>query len=180
MKRLCLPLLVLCLLLSGCGERAAKKEFEDFSQELAAREALSFRAALNFQYEDRSLDFSLGYARDSQGETVTVIEPEIISGLRARLSPKGDTLEYEGLILDTGAPGTGPSPMSALPLLVRALCSGHLESCRREQDMSVWELIPEDGTSVSVWLEEGPLVPVKAEIYLEGRLWASCLIENWK
>ncbi len=102
MKRLCLPfVLALCLLLSGCGS-GVKKQYEQFSSALVQRDSLSFTARLRAEYEDKTAEFTLKYARDESGQTITVTEPEIIAGISARIAGDGTALEYDGMILDTG------------------------------------------------------------------------------
>ena len=120
MKRILLPLLLIaCLFLSGCGDHAAEKRFTDFSEGLAAKETLSFCADMRVEYADRTLEFTLAYARDADGQTITVQKPERIAGIRAHLAPGSNTLEFEGLILDTGPLDPyGLTPMNALPKLV--------------------------------------------------------------
>ena len=180
MKRLCLPfVLALCLLLSGCGS-GVKKQYEQFSSALVQRDSLSFTARLRAEYEDKTAEFTLKYARDESGQTVTVAEPEIIAGISARIAGDGTALEYDGMILDTGElDAYGLTPMSALPVLVSAMESGHLESFRKEDGLLVLELVPEEHLAVTVWFDE-EMRPLKAELVSEGQLRVACAIENWK
>lgn len=180
MKRLCLPfVLALCLLLSGCGS-GVKKQYEQFSTALVQRDSLSFTARLRAEYEDKTAEFTLKYARDESGQTVTVTEPEIIAGISARIAGDGTALVYDGMILDTGElDAYGLTPMSALPVLVSAMESGHLESFRKEDGLLVLELVPEEHLAVTVWFDE-EMRPLKAELVSEGQLRVACAIENWK
>ena len=107
-------------------------------------------------------------------------EPEIIAGISARIAGGGTALEYDGMILDTGElDAYGLTPMSALPVLVSAMESGHLESFRKEDGLLVLELVPEEHLAVTVWFDE-EMRPLKAELVSEGRLRVACAIENWK
>ena len=136
MKKLCLlTLLALSLLLAACGkDRAFKSEYESFSKELASAEAVSFTANVRAEYEHKTARFALSYTGDESGAVVTILAPELISGISARVSPDGTSLEYGEISLDTGSLDShGLSPMSALPVMMRALKSGHLDSYWTEE-----------------------------------------------
>lgn len=181
MKRLCLPLLLIfCLLLSGCGTGASKKQYEQFSQELSSQSSLSFTAQLRAEYEDKTVEFTLGYEMDENGQTVTVLAPELIAGVKARISAGKTALEFDSVSLDTGELDRyGLTPMSALPLLVDAMRSGHLDSCWQEDGKSVYQLILNDHLSASVWFETESMTPVRAELMSEGRVTVCCEISEW-
>ena len=75
---------------------------------------------------------------------------------------KGATaLEYDGLILDTGdLDAYGLTPMSALPLLVEALRTGHPDAFWEEGGCDAVELLFDDHTRARVWFdEEGSSLP---------------------
>lgn len=182
MKKALLPLLLmLALLLSGCGGRADEKRFLDFSEALGERESLAFDAAVRAEYADRTLAFSLGYEKNAEGETITVRAPENIAGIRAHLAPGSSTLEFEGLILDTGPLDPyGLTPMNALPKLVEALSSGHLDSHGREGDEKLYRLILDDQLSVSVWFEPESMTPTHAELQSGEKVCIFCDITNWR
>lgn len=182
MRRFFLPvLLCFCLLLSACGANAVESRYKAFSQELAERDTLSFTAALRAEYEDRAASFTLRYDRNAAGCTVTVLEPEIVAGIKARLDEGGSRLEYEGLIIDTGDLGSyGLTPMSALPTLVEAMKSGHLESFWEEGGLAVMQLILDDHLSAQVSFQQETMIPVHAELVSDGKVTVVCEIENWK
>lgn len=182
MKRHFIPLLLtFCLLLSACGANAAETRFKSFSQELAEQDTLSFTAKVRAEYEDRTLYFTLKYDQTPAGCTVTVMEPELIAGIRARLTAGGSSLEYEGLIVDTGnLDNYGLSPLSSLPRLVEAMKSGHLESFWAENDLSVVQLILDDHLYANVSFEPSSMLPVRGELVSDGRVTVVCDIENWK
>ena len=181
MKRALLPLLLAaCLLLAGCGGRADEKRFAAFSEELAGKEALSFLAELRAEYADRTLEFTLAYAKDAEGETVSVLKPTRISGVRAHLAPGSSTLEFEGLILDTGPLDPyGLTPMNALPRLVETLCTGHLDSHWTEEGTLVCHLVLDDHLSASVWFEPESMIPCYAELQSDDTVHIFCTIREW-
>ena len=173
-------LLVFCLLLTGCRSRADEKRFSDFSEKLSGKETLSLTAELRAEYAERTLSFTLDYERNAEGETITVRKPERIAGIRAHRAAGKDTLEFEGLILDTGPLDPyGLTPMSALPKLVEALRTGHLDSHWEDGGSLVCHLILDDHLSVSVWFEPESMTPCYAELQSDDTVHVFCTISDW-
>ena len=182
MKRICLPLLLLLgLLLSGCGSSAAERQYRAFSEELSQRDSLAFTAQLRAEYPDKSVGFVLDYAMKNGEQTVTVVQPESIAGIRARLLPGQVKLEYEDLILDTGDLNkAGLSPMSALPVLVEALRSGHLDSHWQEGGEPVVQLVLDDELSARVRFRPDSMTPTHAELICDGTVTVYCDLTDWR
>ena len=132
MKKLFLPLLLLgALLLGGCENRN-EAQFRSFSEALRAREDLALTAVVRAEYDDRTCTFTLRCTDEEDGGfCVEVLEPELIRGVRAHMDGGGAKLLYDGISIDTGEDAASQlSPMAALPLLVRALREGMLDSAR--------------------------------------------------
>ena len=182
MKRICLPLiLILSLLLSGCGSGSeTKKAYESFSKELSASDSLSFTAAVRAEYEHKTAKFSLSYTENADGGTVTVLSPELIAGVSAHVSPGSTSLEYDGVLLDTGDLNDfGLSPMSALPVLVQAMKAGFMDSFWEEDGKTVYQLIPDDNLICTVWFNSEDMLPVRAEMISDGRVTIYADISDW-
>ena len=115
MRKLCLSLtLCLCLLMSGCGGREFAKAREDLAARLDGAECLSFTANIRAEYEHKTARFTLSYYEDAQGGRVTVLAPQLIAGVTARIQPGSTSLEYDGVCLGTGElDDFGLSPMSS-------------------------------------------------------------------
>ncbi|MBQ3482328.1 MAG: hypothetical protein IJH48_08445 [Oscillospiraceae bacterium] len=169
MKKTILPLLLAAaLLLSGCGSKS-ESLFRAFSEDLRERRDLAVTAQVRAEYDDRSCSFTLRCAEDADGCTVEVLEPELIRGVKARMSADGTQLVYDSVSVDTGDDGgTGLSPMGALPLLLRALRGGALDSVWKEDGNCAVRLIPEDGIGVTV-LFDADMCPEHAEIDRGGK-----------
>ena len=180
MKR-CLPLLLICLLLTACGRDRVTLRWADRADALAGRETLAFTAALTASYPDKTDHFTLRYERDSDGETVTVRQPETIAGLRARVREGATSLEFDSLILDTGPlDDYGLTPMTALPLLAEMLAAGHLDSWSREDGGLCLELVRDDRLRARVWVTADTLTPTGAQLISDGRVTVDCTIEDWR
>lgn len=180
MKSLCLSiLLALSLLLTGCSAGAEEKNFQNFSRELNEKSSLSFVSEIRCEYEDKTVNFTLGFEGNAEGCSVTVLAPRLISGIKANLKPQSTELEFEDVVLDTGnLDEYGLSPMSALPKLVKAMSQGHLESFHREDKYRVYEISADENCSVSVRFKEDEMIPVSAEIISEGKVKVFCKIGN--
>lgn len=180
MKRRILPLLLIfCLLLCGCGADGLRRSYETFSADLAEKDCLSFQASLIAAYPNRSAEFTLAYRLEGDQQRVTVLSPGRISGVSAHTAMGSTTLEFDGLILDTGdLDQRGLSPMSALPLLVDALRSGHADAFWTEDSMTAVQILYDDHTAVQVRFDED-MRPVRAELISDGVVTVECEIENW-
>ena len=180
MKRLCPLLLLLCLLLAGCGKNAAVERFEPFSEALRARSDLRFTAAVRAEYPDRTTRFTLVYADEEPGCSLTVAEPEEIRGVTVHLNGAESALGYDSIVLDTGPLDRyGLSPVTAVEKLVEALREGHLESAWEEDGCTVWELIADDALTVRVRMNPD-LIPEHAELISDGRVTVFCELFDWK
>lgn len=180
MKRIYPLLLMLCIVLTGCQRRDIESEFASFSEELSQRDTLSFTANIRAEYENKTARFTLGYEENAEGGTVTVLAPELIKGIKARVSPGSTSLEYDTVVLDTGAlDNFGLSPLSSLPLMVQAMKNAHLDSFWEEDDLLVLQLEPDDGVKCTVWFAQGSMLPLRAEIASGERVTVFIEISDW-
>ena len=180
MKRLYPMLLCICLVLTGCQRQDVQAEFDSFSRSLNESSTLSFTANVRAEYENKTARFTLSYAEDSEGGTVTVLAPELIKGIKAHISPGGTQLKYDSVVLDTGALDSfGLSPLSSLPLLVQAMKCAHLDSFWEEDSQLVLQLEPDDERRCTIWFENEGMSPLRAEIVSGGRVTVYIEISDW-
>ena len=159
---------IAALLLGGCANKNEAR-FRASSDELRARSDLQVTAAVRAEYDERSCSFTLRCTEDAEGCSVEVLEPELIRGVRARMSADGTQLVYDSVSVDTGDDGgTSLSPMGALPLLLRSLRGGALDSAWKEDGSCAVRLVPEDDIAVTV-LFDADMKPETAEIEHAGK-----------
>lgn len=180
MKRTIIPILLCALLLSACGKNHGESDFKAFSERLNALETLSFTAQVRAEYEHKTARFGLSYEEDGEGGRVTVLAPELIRGVSARVKPGSSTLEYDSVVLDTGSLDSfGLSPLSSLPAMLRAMRLGHVDSIWEEDGKTVVTLEPDDELRCTVWFSKDDMRPLRAELITDGRVTVYVEISGW-
>lgn len=181
MKKTLTLVLTISLLLTLCACSGNEKEsFEDFCGKANDAESICFTASLRAEYSDKTAIFKLGYTQNEDGIRVTVLEPEIISGISAHVSDDGARLEYDGAILDIGTLSqSGLCPMSALPITVMAMKTAYVDSVWTEDTLTVAKLIPSDDTEIILWLDDEQ-TPCNAEIVCDGNSVVFIEFSDWE
>ena len=156
-----------------------KSQFLEFVNVVSSAENISFSAKVSAQYSDKTAQFTLGYEQTADGASVSVIEPEMLRGIKANVAGKNLSLEYDGAILDIGTLDDAElSPMSSLPLIVQAMRNGHLEISWVEDDMLAARIIPADDYVVTLWIDSS-LTPRSAEISYKENTVVLVEISDW-
>ena len=113
MKRV-LPFVLCLILLCGCADDG-KSQFLEFVNVVSSAENISFSAKVSAQYSDKTAQFTLGYEQTADGASVSVIEPEMLRGIKANVAGKNLSLEYDGAMIDIGTmPSLAPCPRCRL------------------------------------------------------------------
>lgn len=174
-----LPLMISLVLLCGCADNG-EESFDKFAGGVAEADTVSFSADVRAEYSDKTAEFTLRYVQGPESAEVEITEPETVAGIKARVTGDALSLEYDGAILDIGSFGdTELSPMSALPLLVRAMTDAHIDIIWREDDMIAARLVPSDDMLVTLWLSS-ELVPLNAEISYKEQTVIFIDINDWE
>lgn len=178
-KRVCVPTIALCLLLTACGG-AGEESTVDLRGLYHDMAGCTMEATVTCDQEGMEWEATLRCDYVPEGETmVEVLSPETIAGVKAVVNESDWQLEYEGECLNAGALGQEEiSPALCLPRLMNALRDGWL----LEENEENWNDIPclrlsvdqsglQDGKIVStVWLRQEDGTPVQGEIAVDGEI----------
>ena len=192
MRKVFLPfaLMIPLLLTSGCfgggeGQRLLDQALT-IRGEYLAMSNFSARAELTADYGQRIYPYTLGVTGSDEEITLTILEPELLSGITARTARDGSFLEYEDLCLETG-PLTAErlSPMSAIPAMLEQLRSGYLMAWSTEENETLRitcgdpDSTPDRGTVFDLWLDSESHSLLRGEISIDGRRCIQCIFTDF-
>lgn len=178
-KGICVPMIILCLLLSGCGgtEGGGSSAADTLRQSYRQMEECSMTAEVACGGTEEQTAFTLQCRYVPGGKsTVEVLAPDTAAGIRATLEGERLELVYDGLVLPAGSLSSEDiAPASCLPRLMDALREGWLleeneetldgEKCVR---LCLDQTGEKGGKIVSVlWLRQADGTPVLGEISVE-------------
>ena len=190
-------LMIPLLLLAGCGGRRGGDEAEQLALDIRA-EYLSMagctaRLAVKADYGDRVFECVLDLDHTAGTETaLTVVEPELLSGVTARFRTGSTLLEFDGTSLETGAlTPEGLSPLECVPFLLKEIQEGFISQWGMETlgetecvrfTTSDPTLKMGQGTEVSLWFEREGYALKQSEITVEGVSVLRCAVTDfiWK
>ena len=173
----CVPMIALCLVLAGCGEATKETTAAQLRQLYQGDDGCTMVAAVRCDQEGRAWEGKLrcDYVPDGES-TVEVLEPEIIAGVKALVSPESFALSYEGQTLNIGAlTEEEMSPADCLPRLMEALRKGWL----LEENREVWNetecirlMVDQSGSGggkviSTLWLRLEDGAPVHGELAVD-------------
>ena len=191
----CAWMVVLCLLLSACGGGEAEAQNADelalaIRTEYLAMEGCTARMEITADYGDRVYGFTLDLSYTREGETtLTVVAPEEVAGVTARLSGEAAYLEYDGVSLETGPlDESGLSPVGAIPVLLRGAREGFIaesaldtvgeQECLRMTCRDP-EAPPGEGMELSLWFDAATHGLVRGEILSDGFRVIDCVFTDF-
>ena len=174
-KKVAVPMITLCLLLSGCAAREQEVPAESLRQIHLESGGSTMTATLLCEQDGLAWEGVLRCDYVPEGEsTVEVLEPEIIAGVKAIVG-EDFSLAYEDQILNI-APLTAEelTPADCLPRLMDALREGWL----LEENRETWQetecirfTVDQSGKEGKIlttfWLRTADAVPLRAEISVE-------------
>jgi len=180
-KRLCVPMMILCLSLCGCGGNKAANEAEALRQPYRDMSGCTMEAEITCGAGTEDLlTFSVRCDCVPTGEsTVEILAPESIAGVKAIVDGRTLKVEYAGACLNMGTLSSEKlSPAACLPQLIAALREGWLLEENREELGGVscrrlcLDQTGENGGKVvsAVWLNEEKGTPVFGEISVEDEI----------
>lgn len=190
MKKQLLFLPMMLLLLTGCGggqegKTGAEALAVEIRGEYMAMTGYSLQAQVNADYGQRVYDFTLSVTNDGEETAVVIREPEMLSGVTARIHGEEGTLEYDDLSLETGfLDGESLSPVSALPTLMEAARTQYIDRCTLADGvLEVHCADPEQdsgtGQEVTLWFDAQTHALTSGEISQDGRRVIACQITEF-
>ena len=163
-------LMMLLFLLCACG-RSESNPLQapmDFRGTLLAQGGCHFVAEACAETGDRVWALTLDCTLNAEGSgTVTVLAPETIAGITARIDGEDGSLCYETLVLGLGTlPDSTLAPVAAPGKLVLAWARDWIASAGQEEDALL--ACYEDGpVTVRTWFD-AERVPLRAELAIDG------------
>lgn len=161
------------LCLTGCTrENKLAQQALDLRTALLDKGGCSFRADITVDFPDRAYDFSVS-CQYLSGEyaKVTVLQPESISGITAKVTGSGAEVVFEDVALEFGMLAKGNvSAMEAPWLLAKCMDSAYISSAGKDGDLlrvTYLEGYGDGELTVDLWLD-GEGIPVRGEIVHDG------------
>ena len=174
-RMVCVPMIALCLLLTGCGtEQETKQDPRAVYQEM---DACEMTAVVTCGLENLEWTATMQCRYDPAGKsTVEITEPAELAGVRAVIDIGSWALEYGDLCLNIGPLSAEEiSPATCPVRLMEALRQGWLleeneedwggEPCRRlrlDQSGGRGDIVS------TLWLRQSDGLPLRGEIAVEG------------
>ena len=184
MKKICVILLA-ALVLCGC-----RGDNDEFDQAMKVRTGLlnaggcQFEAVITADFSERAYTFAMACRSDEKGDLdFEVLEPEDISGITGSIDFEGGKLIFDDTVLAFALQTEGIlSPVSAPWILIRALRSGYVRYCTREDGLlrlTVDDSYEDDALMLDIWINEMGQ-PVQADVYGNNRRILSLIVRNYR
>ena len=179
-----LLLALCCLLPGGCGGA----EFDMEAVRETYTQALGMTAEADITTHSGVLaDYTVSFARQDGVSTVTLLAPESLAGISARMYEGRAEIEYEDAAIESLLPPIGGfTPADALDGVVEDLCGGvPVDYCAENVgDVSCIALTFETAAGEyagqkRVWIDAQTLGVVRAEFYLDGQMVMSMSVRGF-
>ena len=166
--------MILPLLLAACGGSGDEEKVTDFCDQLQTQ-TVACEAEIVSRIGGESETFTLACAESEQGCEIAVHEPEMLSGVTALVGADA-SLSFDGL--EIPVPAEGPSPLTAVPILLDALRRGHLDLVWREGETLTAQLVASDDLAVRVYFSPDG-TPAAASLIDRGAETITLTITQW-
>ncbi|MGI5935536.1 MAG: hypothetical protein ACOX7I_01845 [Oscillospiraceae bacterium] len=139
---------------------------------------------LTASYDERILEYKLFFREEGNRATVEVLSPKLIQGVKAHITPGKDSLEYDGIVLETvELTKDGLTPLSALPTMLECMKKGYVTQIWREKQngrkiFAVQSPIS-DEAYLTMRLAENSMTPLHCEVTNIDKVVISCSINGW-
>ncbi len=177
-------LILLALLLAGCGEKTQSRA-EEWQQRYAQMQGYEALVEVSVPREDETLRYTLSLEKSGDSVRAAVIEPEELAGIAATLTGDALTLEYDGMALDAGTLSPRVSALNCVPLVLDGFSRAYLDSVGSETldgkdtlraDFSM--TLGDETLGGTVWFTDGG-APVYLEASEDGKIIAAAEFTNF-
>lgn len=187
-RRLCALMMTLVLPLAACGGGGGN-EAETLALKIRSQylemTACAGQLELTADYGQRVYTYGVDLAWEKEGETtLTLTAPENVAGTVARIANGETALEYDGVMVETGAlDGAGLTPVDAVPALLTCAREGFLAECvledwDGEQRLHITSRDPEkdpgSGVETQLWFQPDTGALLRGEISNDGVTVVTC------
>ena len=179
--------LMITVLLCACGAKNSKDPMElalAVRGEYLAARGCTARAEITADYGQRIYRYTVDIVVQENETTLTVIAPQEVAGITARLRGANSALVYEDCVLETGPLSPdGLTPLSAAAALLDAARSGFIDSCgiQTQEGRELLYLLCRDpsappgcGRQIALWMDQQDHSLLRGEISWDGRQVISC------
>ena len=173
--------LMLTVLLTGCGnnDQQAQQQGVLLRGRYQAMSGWQGTFRVCAQLGEQVYEFTLEGSGQREEETVlTVVEPDWMAGVTARMSQEESVLEYDGAGITLGTlDGDGLSPIAAIPAMLDQVVQGYIARCSWEEegDETLLELTCRDpekeageGTEYVLWFDPDTFALRAGEVRVAG------------
>ena len=175
---ICVPMITLCLLLTGCNKPQEISQTESLLKPFQEMTGATMEAVVTCYGEHLESQFTLACDYQKEGETVVEVRtPVEMEGVQGTFDGIDWKVSYEDMTINAPVLSSQEiSPMASLPLLMQGLQEGWL----LEENEEAWNDIDcvrvrldysgqGDGKIVStVWISTETGIPVHGELSVEG------------
>lgn len=193
MRRSVCALMISLALLSGCGNKpaAADEMALHIRTEYMAMTQCHAIVRILADYGERVYEYTLDAVWRKDGETVlTILEPEMIAGITARVQKGSSVLLYDGASLEIGELSLdGFSPIEAVPAAIEYMTRGYMAQCSLEQPEEGQMLLrilcrdpeqsPGTGAETEFWIDTNTHALVRAEFLYDGYVVLQCVFTEF-
>ena len=192
MRRLLSCVLMMTLLLSGCkGSGGSSPEAAALVLRAKYENLAGWSSTVDVTagVGDKVFDFTLDASWQKEGETVlTIIAPELLAGITARIADGETVLEYDGAGLSLGLlDGRGLTAVSAVPWVMEQIAGGYMAKCawagENKELLQITFRDPEAeanaGTEFRVTFDRETLALNGAEVSVDGAAVLTVVFRNF-
>lgn len=174
--RIILPIFLIFVLISGC--KAGKDAYALANEvKIHYNDMInpSLTAKVTADYGDRLAEYTLVL----NGNEITILAPDEVSGVTARIGENGVSLIFgEAEIFSGEVTKGGLSPVSALPEMIDTWKSGVITSAWLEGDMLLVDYRITDSLSLRTQFDSATFAPLSAILTEDGGRVLSAEFEN--